>query len=212
MGVPSNFHSSITIHLFISYFLHSPQENQFRADVQYIPALSATPLTGDQHLVIENSTTTLQCIVDANPTATSVEWRKKDGDVLVSSSANMSLSNVAQADAGAYVCSATNDRGTGTKDIPVNVLYSPRITLPSEKTFNEGDAVSIECVVDANPKPDQNRIVWLKKKGTVATGAWLNFTAVNRKDDSFYECSASNTMKPTEGEKHDAVSEKSIKV
>ena len=166
--------------------------------MEYIPEISIFKLENNAtHRVIEDKDATLTCNVDANPAATSIMWKIADGGAVKSNTSVLNIVKVALADAGKYVCEAVNSRGTGTGEATLDVLYGPKVTVPSKEEFTEGEPASVECVVDSNPSPTQ--IVWLKQSTSVSQGPWLNFTSIDRKNTSFYECSSSNKMVPTEG-------------
>ena len=195
-----------------SISLRSPPTKQvstFTANVEYKPVVSISQLEGDMHRAIEDKDVTLTCTVAANPPATKIEWKNSEG-AIKSSSGSLTLSKVKLADAGEYVCEATNTRGVGTGKATLDVLYRPKITLAATHEFVEGDAAAVECVVDSNPPP--SRIMWLKSQSVVASGAWLNFTSVDRKNASDYACSSSNVMIPTDGMREESNSEKGTKV
>ena len=186
------------------------QITSFTANVEYKPVVAISQLeAGDVHRAIENRDVTLTCTVAANPPATKIEWKNGAG-VVKSSTGTLTLSQVTLADAGEYVCEATNTRGVGTGKATLDVLYRPKITLAATHEFVEGDPAAVECLVDSNPAP--SRIVWLKSKSVVASGVWLNFTSVDRKNASNYDCSSSNIMVPTVGMKEESASEKGTKV
>ena len=57
-------------------------------------------------------------------------------------------------DAGSYTCSADNGLGKdGKKELQVDVLYGPVVTLQNNMEVQEQDDVQIGCQVDANPRP-----------------------------------------------------------
>ena len=172
--------------------------------------MTIVPLNNGVHKVVEDRGATLTCNANANPTAKNITWTNASG-VVKSTTAVLSISKVLLADAGNYACTAANSLGKGQGTATLDVLYGPRITLASERVFKEGDAVAVECVVDSNPPPTE--IHWFKDDVTVASGAWLNFTSIDRKNASDYYCSSSNVMVPTSpGEKETLSVNKPIKV
>ena len=183
--------------------------SSFKVNVEYKPVVNITVLEGDIHRVIEGKDVTLTCTVDANPAATKIEWKNSAGAVK-STTGTLTLSKVALGDAGDYVCEATNPRGVGTGKATVDVLYRPKITLAAKHEFVEGEPASVECVVDSNPTP--SKVEWFKSKAIVANSAWLNFTAIQRKEAALYECSSSNVMNPTVGIKEESATSKNTEV
>ncbi|GIY43471.1 hemicentin-2 [Caerostris darwini] len=86
---------------------------------------------------------------------------------------------------------------TLTKDIkiPLEVLYLPEIRLEGQpvRDIEEGESVSVKCVVDANP---QANVIW-KKSGYSSIYALkdqIEFMPVKRSDSGIYSCSATNDV------------------
>ncbi|KAG8201035.1 hypothetical protein JTE90_002711 [Oedothorax gibbosus] len=86
---------------------------------------------------------------------------------------------------------------TLTKEIriPLEVLYLPEIRLEGQpvRDIEEGESVSVKCVVDANP---QANVIW-KKSGYSSIYALkdqVEFMPVKRSDSGIYSCSATNDV------------------
>ncbi|GFT57671.1 putative cell adhesion molecule [Nephila pilipes] len=86
---------------------------------------------------------------------------------------------------------------TLTKEIriPLEVLYLPEIRLEGQpvRDIEEGESVSVKCVVDANP---QANVIW-KKSGYSSIYALkdqIEFMPVKRSDSGVYSCSATNDV------------------
>ncbi|NXK43618.1 ICAM5 protein, partial [Piprites chloris] len=63
---------------------------------------------------------------------------------------------VSRADAGRYVCRATNRHGVATRDVVVTVEYEPSIPelgCPEQRLWLEGTPVQLGCAATGNPPP-----------------------------------------------------------
>ena len=166
--------------------------------------------TDGVYRVKEDDNASITCRVDANPVATEVEW-KKDGNT-AQSGEKLSINKMKRAQAGSYVCQATNKRGVGEDDVTVDVLYKPSINLNATYVFKEGDSAEVQCDVDANPEPFKTQ--WFKGGVPLSPlGPWLNFSSVSRDDGGTYSCVSTNSQEPTGSDKvHESESSESTKV
>lgn len=102
-------------------------------------------------------------------------------------------------DAGKYTCSAENGLGkVGEKDLILDVLYGPIVTLESKtKEAEEGENVAIKCNVSSNPNP--NSIEWLKegKPDFRQNGDTLRLNHVTAENGGTYVCRATNIITPS---------------
>ncbi|XP_052106699.1 hemicentin-1-like [Mytilus californianus] len=138
---------------------------------------------------------TLQCIVIANPTATSVTWQRYINNVATDismssgryggssvSSPSLVISNTAISDEGFYICTATNSVGSGqSPQIFLDVIGSiPTVTVPqSSYTVNSGSSVTLQCIYTANPAATS--VMWER---TIANQVTVISTASNKYDGS----------------------------
>ena len=146
--------------------------------------------------VEKDDTTQLNCIVDAKPAVTSVKWMKNGR--FIDTHFIHTIPRVGLQDAGSYTCSADNGLGqVGKKDLELDVLYAPIVTLPQSREVNENDDVEIDCRVDSNPRPTS--IHWYKEgdERFMQTGRTLRLNGVTAFHNGRYICSASNILQPT---------------
>ncbi|KAK9729566.1 Immunoglobulin domain [Popillia japonica] len=170
-------------------------ETTVSLNVNYFPRVEVGP---ENPLRVErDSSTSLQCTVDAKPKAMSVQWTR-NGRIITTSHTH-SLHRVSIQDAGKYTCKADNGLGkVGEREITVDVLYAPIVTLESKtKEAEEGESVTIKCNVTANPNPQT--IEWIKdgKPDFRQNGDTLRLNRVTAENSGTYICRAVNLIKPS---------------
>lgn len=147
--------------------------------------------------VERDSSATLQCTVDAKPKVQTVKWTR-NGRYISNLNSHV-LHRVSLQDAGKYTCSADNLLGkAGEKEITLDVLYGPVVTLESKtKEAEEGEHVSIKCNVSANPHPTS--VEWLKegKPDFRQPGDTLRLSHVVAEHSGTYVCRATNIITPS---------------
>lgn len=147
--------------------------------------------------VERDSTATLKCSVDAKPKVQSVKWTRNGR--YISNLNNHVLHRVSLQDAGKYTCSADNGLGKiGEKEISLDVLYGPVVTLESKtKEAEEGEHVTIKCNVSSNPLPSS--VEWLKegKPDFRQKGDTLRLNHVQAENSGTYVCRATNSLSPS---------------
>ncbi|XP_071166138.1 hemicentin-1-like [Mytilus edulis] len=167
------------------------------------------------------SSINLVCNVQANPSHTSVTWRKIINGVTTAvtvsgrfsgasvNSPTLTISNAILNDEGYYICFATNSVGTGqSSQTFLDVIGSvPAVTIGSNYySVNYGNTATIVCNVVATPT--ETSISWQKiqngipstvvisgryQGGTVSSPN-LIITSTGITDEAFYICSASNSV------------------
>jgi echinoid protein len=143
-----------------------------------------------------DETARFECLVDAKPSVSSVKWTRRKR--FIETNFKHTIPKVRLEDAGSYICTADNGLGeTGKKELTLDVLYPPVVTIPEEKIVHEGDSVTIECQVASNPKATS--VQWLKEGDSSfhQPGPTLKIHSVTAKDNGKYICSASNFIEPT---------------
>lgn len=86
----------------------------------------------------------------------------------------------------------------GEKEITLDVLYAPVVTLESKtKEAEEGEAVTIKCNVTSNPPP--TTVEWIKdgKPDFRQSGEMLRLSRVSAENSGTYICRAVNHLKPS---------------
>ena len=180
---PSHQHVS-TVKLISCLFFSSPSD---------FPRVQVGP---ENPLKVEkDDTATLQCQVDAKPSVKEVRWTRNGR--FINTNFNHTIPRVTLQSSGSYMCSAQNGLGQpGTSELKLDVLFAPVVNLPERREVKEGEDVSIDCQVDANPRPTS--IQWFRQGHEfMQNGPTLRLSKVSAKDNGVYTCSASNTLKPT---------------
>ncbi|XP_055948498.1 hemicentin-1-like isoform X2 [Argiope bruennichi] len=144
------------------------------------------------------------CIADGYPPP-EVSWMKEGSSLLLRNSPYMKLeemslflSEVKLQDAGDYICIATNEAGSSTKDFKLHVSASPHIKDSdySQKVLS-GDPVYLACDASGHPPP---LIIWHKdsvliednEEMKVLPDGTLHFSSANASHTGTYKCLAEN--------------------
>ena len=144
----------------------------------------------------KDETAQLECLVDSKPTVNAVKWTR--GVRFIDTHFTHTIPRVTLQDAGSYVCSADNGLGQiGKAELTLDVLHEPIVTLPESREVKEGEDVSIECEIQANPRP--STVQWFKEDDEkfLQTGQTLRIKGVNAKSNGRYICVATNYLQPT---------------
>ncbi|KAK7459750.1 hypothetical protein BaRGS_00038933 [Batillaria attramentaria] len=189
-----------------------------RVNVFYIPEITS-PTTGVSGE--EGSALTIPCNYDANPLPTQIVWNKGGVIIDVTNPAysggtpgtpSLTILDLKLEDTGSYICSVTNNRGTGSSGIiPVTVTYPPRIDMsgPDDLSSEQGQSVIIPC--NFNATPDATSVVWLRNGvvidtsnpadyfgGTVSIPS-LTVLDLQSSDNGYYRCRVTNAVDTSEG-------------
>ncbi|XP_063428594.1 hemicentin-1-like isoform X17 [Mytilus trossulus] len=147
-----------------------------------------------QYTVLISNTVTLGCTVTANPSHTTVYWKRVINGALTDitvtnnnkysgstvSSPSLTIFNADNSDEGNYICYADNSVGTGQSsqtflDVFGNV---PVVTVSSSSySINLNNPVTLGCTVTANPV--ETSVFWQKIKNGVTTT--INFNTNTNK-------------------------------
>lgn len=63
----------------------------------------------DEYVVIQNTSVSLVCSVDAFPAPSAIRWRRKASDKTLMTGDKFTIDDVQMTDGGVYVCTATNN-------------------------------------------------------------------------------------------------------
>ncbi|XP_060076285.1 hemicentin-1-like [Ylistrum balloti] len=162
--------------------------------VFYAPIISFPPAYPPFNILLGTSFN-MECLVNANPSATSIVWRK--GSSPIRTGAGSSLTHAFQSaqksDTGEYSCTATNSINTKVLSTQLTVMYAPIISVPPEYITRKSDDISMRCNVDANPPVTS--IQWLKIDSSMgSSGRDLNLTNINVSQMGNYSCIARNRL------------------
>ncbi|XP_060578910.1 hemicentin-1-like isoform X2 [Ruditapes philippinarum] len=176
----------------------SPRIETRTLNVQYAPSIRFEPNYSPYRVKI-NSQFNLRCIVDSNPSFTSIEWYK-DGEQLAVALPIYPINSVQKSHHGNYTCKARNfiqgKPYEASASVFVDVIYAPIITTQNLIIANISTQVSLNCQVDANPPA--SRITWRKlgNDPIEANGPNFQFTAAKRFDGN-YSCTAFSRLEPS---------------
>ncbi|XP_022658209.1 protein turtle homolog A-like isoform X3 [Varroa destructor] len=160
--------------------------------VSYAPKVSV----GEEVLrVMQGENAVLNCKADANPEVRNIKWYR--GKQLVSNSGSHVLKAVTPDDSNEYTCIAQNGvLPDGQATVRLDVLYGPRVRVPSEREANENDRVMVICEVESNPEP--SRIYWIREGDDFRQeGPVLNIEPAMPRDTGLYFCVAEVAMVPS---------------
>ncbi|XP_074038499.1 tyrosine-protein kinase-like otk isoform X2 [Leptinotarsa decemlineata] len=136
-----------------------------------------------------------------------IRWEKEGVQVdnltshITDMNGTLHFNGVQSEDKGRYNCIASNSQGTINASINIEVVVAPRFnTLPKNPTEAiEGQSVSIDCVVEGDPKPT---IQWDKNlkmndfdlaRFKVLSNGTLLISEVHREDENKYGCTAGSS-------------------
>ena len=110
---------------------------------------------------------------------------------------NLFIRNTKVADAGSYICNATQSSQTVSRVFELTVSKKAQIqpSLSSgDKRIEEGGNVSLTCIAKGYPEP---QITWYKVEDNqeetfVGSGQQLSITDIRREDAGVYKCMAFN--------------------
>ncbi|XP_064871347.1 B-cell receptor CD22-like isoform X1 [Oncorhynchus nerka] len=175
--------------------LHSPEETLTVRYGQSNTSVSVSP-SGE---IVEGSSVTLTCSIDANPPVDKYTWYKVTykNMSMRHSGQSYTIHNISSEDRGEYYCEAENEVGAKiSKLVPVNVLYKPRNTSVSVSPSGEivGSSVTLTCSSDANPPVD--KYTWYKRNVTSPKASGQSYTIHNiiSEDREGYYCEALNII------------------
>ncbi|XP_041662030.1 B-cell receptor CD22-like [Cheilinus undulatus] len=169
---------------------------RFPSPSVYAPKVSSAVLNPPGEMV-ENSSVTLTCSTDANPSA-NITWFKKNERQdfePFSSEQQLIFSAIQSSDAGEYRCTAENSLGQRTSaHTIIDVKYAPKFpsvsVSPSAKIM-EGSSVTLTCSSDANPAANYT---WYKENQTAPQGrqGLHHFSTISPEDRGTYYCRSEN--------------------
>ncbi|KAM4737871.1 basement membrane-specific heparan sulfate proteoglycan core protein isoform 2-T2 [Anableps anableps] len=167
-----------------------------RLTIQALPKVMINVRTSMQTVMIGNSVE-FECHAVGDPEPT-VRWSKVGGPLpshIMVKGGMLKISQVTEADAGHYRCTATNDVGSVQSQVLLNVQSLPQIsTLPETKEVTVGSDAVMPCLASGYPVPD---IKWTKSEGELPPKCFqeanvLTVPQVTYEDSGTYICTASN--------------------
>lgn len=172
------------------------------------PYIKVTDVSDDQVLQ-KGDKLNLHCNFISN-TEYTIKWYKISKNSYISrpeknevgSEENYAIGSVKDADAGVYVCEASNTAGvTDSRNITVDVEFAPKVTIQPEVALMTGLDMILKCDVQGNPPPI---VTWSKGTRKLPTGRQMHtkysFTYTLKLADmnvahlGKYNCSATNIL------------------
>ncbi|XP_076325342.1 nephrin-like [Tachypleus tridentatus] len=162
-------------------------------------------------VVLEGESVTVNISAKGNPSTVRYHW-SRDGVPLplaqemitspriTAEGPLLHLRDATRKDSGSFHCVAKNSEGSSNATVELNVLYSATVfNLTDDQMAVEGENVTLECSIDANPIT-YGSISWTKlgsqavltSKSLVLGRSFLELTKVTRDVSGIYECNAYN--------------------
>uniref|UniRef100_A0AAQ5XVE1 Neuronal cell adhesion molecule a n=1 Tax=Amphiprion ocellaris TaxID=80972 RepID=A0AAQ5XVE1_AMPOC len=154
--------------------------------------------TTSTQMVLRGETLELECIADGLPTP-DISWQKDGGELPSSRTSfhnfkkTLKISDVNEADGGAYRCTATNNLGTVHHIIKVTVNAAPFwVSAPRNLILAPNETGILTCRVSGEPKP---QISWFVN-GFSKTDYMIFtiFSVYPSGSSAVYQCNASNAF------------------
>ncbi|VDM97717.1 unnamed protein product [Thelazia callipaeda] len=159
-----------------------------RLNVLYGPRVHVGPL--QEYHVEEGERVELSCTADGNPTPSLFEWYHIATGQRFAGTKWQFLAD--RRHTGDFRCTATNSIESNANMLTLDVQYGPIVKVEELLNPAEGDTVTLECAVDANPPP--NSIVWTAPNDVTWKGPIFKIESVQRMHSGNYTCTATNTL------------------
>ncbi|XP_070848180.1 neuronal cell adhesion molecule a isoform X5 [Chaetodon trifascialis] len=161
--------------------------------------------TTSTKMVLRGETLELECIAEGLPTP-EISWQKDGGELPSSRTSihdfqkTLKVSDVNEADAGDYRCTATNSLGTAHHIIKVTVKAAPFwVSAPRNLILAPNETGILTCRVNGDPKP---KISWFvngvpienapEEHSRKVDGDTVILSNVQSGSSAVYQCNASN--------------------
>ncbi|KAL3284491.1 hypothetical protein HHI36_018652 [Cryptolaemus montrouzieri] len=175
------------------------------ASVSVIETLKFVPPPVDRKLEL-GTVSKVHCKAQGTPPP-NVRWMKNDENFedfpshVTDMNGTLHFNGVLNEDKGQYNCTASNNQGSISALIVIDVVVSPKfnITPKNPTEVVEGQNVIIDCVVEGNPKPtihwDKNLVMndFDKSRFTVLENGSLFIAEARKDDENKYGCTAGSS-------------------
>ncbi|CAJ0953721.1 unnamed protein product, partial [Mesorhabditis belari] len=159
-----------------------------RLNVLYKPTVTVGPVP--DYIVEEDQQIELTCSGQGNPQPTGFEWKHiQTGERYLDAKWPLKAERKY---AGEFECRASNTIGESVDKMKLDVQYKPRVTTKDMVNPSEGDTVSIDCTIDANPKAEG--IEWVGPNGFTSKGPKIVLPSISRDQSGDYICRATNYL------------------
>ncbi|XP_070551561.1 hemicentin-1-like [Ptychodera flava] len=161
-------------------------------DVQYPPSVMTEPLIQTKELDDVN----FYCnVTDGNPSDATLAWFSPNGSRIATID-TVVLENVTRDSEGLYSCIVGNlffddTEGEDVGSTYLDVQYIPDVRV-ADKTCKEGEDVSLECVVDANPPP--SAFNWTKDGEILSNEQNFTIQSCDKSHQGTYTCAVVNVF------------------
>ncbi|XP_072552989.1 basement membrane-specific heparan sulfate proteoglycan core protein [Salminus brasiliensis] len=171
-------------------------QDSAKLTIQALPKVMINVRTSVQTVMVGNSVE-FECQAIGEPKPT-IRWSKVGGslpDHVQVKGGMLRIVQVAEADAGQYRCTATNDVGSVQSTVVLNIQSLPQIAAqPETKEVTVGSTAVFPCIASGYPVPT---ITWSKLDGELAPKCVqdahvLTVPDVAHEDSGTYVCTASN--------------------
>ncbi|KAK0396447.1 hypothetical protein QR680_001719 [Steinernema hermaphroditum] len=161
-----------------------------RMDLKFAPRVSLSVVNGEMK---EGEDVVLLCNVDAKPISTlRISWFHKGNHIRDKTTDSLVMRDLRMIDHGSeVVCSASNQIGTTTASMILNITYGPRfVNEPQNIEALPGESVHMSCHATGNPTPE---IVWYKvgQNSPLSKGENFTIVSVHKYQAGEYYCLAS---------------------
>ncbi|XP_015776919.1 PREDICTED: limbic system-associated membrane protein-like [Acropora digitifera] len=165
-------------------------EFQFRSHLQlYVVDPTSNIVVSTDQNVVAPAELTLNCSADGIPKPR-ITWTRLSDNSVVTMPLNI-IRGIKTEET--YRCTADNGVGNAlTKDVIVNILFSPKVKLAKKVFVGQGNTASLTCQVEGNPKPT---ISWspCDPPHFVCDKQYFNVSKVQTARTNF-NCTATNSL------------------
>ncbi|XP_075254325.1 uncharacterized protein LOC142345818 isoform X9 [Convolutriloba macropyga] len=142
-----------------------------------------------------------QNVIEYNPLPTNRYNNASSGEISGESRKVVEISSLTRSHSGQYKCLANNGLGiTNDHTISLRVQYGPQIAAMKPVHKNEGESLTLHCMVLSEPDAS---IIWSHPtKGVLSNKAAFKILSLSRSDSGRYICKA--TVKYYDGEPNSA--------
>ncbi|VDK85519.1 unnamed protein product [Litomosoides sigmodontis] len=159
-----------------------------RLNVLYGPRVHVGPVRN--YSVEEGEHVELTCSANGNPAPSQFQWyHAASGERFVGKNWQFLAERKHNGD---FQCTATNSIESGVDKLTLNVQYGPIVKVKERINPAEGDAITLECTVDANPPV--NSIVWSGPNDIAYEGSTYKIDSIRRTHSGNYTCTAINAL------------------
>ncbi|XP_031568089.1 hemicentin-2-like [Actinia tenebrosa] len=166
-------------------------------EIYYTPEIIIPPINVT---ILETLNTSFYCEAVGNPEPI-ITWMKLENGIfraLNSSEERLKLIHTSRADAGVYVCIASNIIGNVSVSTKLDVQYKPSNTRlfssPAQNTVQIKDSVTMYCQTEASPSADLYQFFYGDNLIAITNNGAHHLITVEKEHEGVYRCKALNTL------------------